>query len=149
MKTVLAVIVGFVVLLVSWIVTVVLISLIDGVVAVARPGLGPDHWLNLLLGWVLGPGVGAFFAIYVPSIMFRSVEPHTLFISFISINVFIYLLVLITGLYVLNVEGSGIGQIIIHVIQGAALILGAYIGRAVAIGQRKINCLIQTLDQQL
>jgi len=136
MKTVLAVLIGFVVLLVSWVVTVVLISLIDGVVAAARPGLGPDHWLNLLLGWVLGPGVGALFAIYVPSIMFRSVEPHTLFVSFISINIFIFLLVLITGFYVLNVDGSGIGQIIIHVIQGTALVLGAYIGKAIAIKWR-------------
>jgi hypothetical protein len=131
MKAVFAVVVSFLVFLIGWTVMVGLLFLIFAVAGAARPGLGPDNWLTLLIMWILGPGVGAFFAIYVPGLLFQSVDLKTIFVSFASIITFLLVVLFLFEARIISVHGLGIGRAVLVAVQGAVILVGAYIGRLV------------------
>ena len=132
MKTILAILFSFLAFLIGWFTIGAILYLIAGIAGAAREGLGPSHLINVLLMGVLGPGIGAFFAIYVPSILFKAIDRKTLFVSFVSINVFVFVLLLVKGISLRSIDAAGIGRTVARIIQGAAVFAGAYVGKVIA-----------------
>lgn len=136
MKIVLAVIVGYIIFFIGWSIIVLILAVIAALASAAREGLGLIHILNVLLMLILGPGVGAFFGVFVPSQIFRSVDPHTIFVSFVSITVLLFAALFVLGIYLFKVNVGGLGQPIMLLIQAGATVVGAKIGGALGAEDR-------------
>ncbi len=101
-----------------------------GVVASkASSGLGLLHLLHVFLMWVISPGVGGFFAVSVTAHIFRSVPISTIYVSFVSVAAVLLVLLFLLGVLRVRVGGSTVGEMVIFVLQAAAIFLGARIGK--------------------
>ncbi|TXH71577.1 MAG: hypothetical protein E6Q83_01025 [Thiothrix sp.] len=130
MKAALAVIVAGVFMLVGWL---LLAALLYGVMYVAshsREGVGLMHLLNILLMWVLGPGFGGFLATYITPRLFKSIDVSTIATSFISVIVTLAIVMGLLSLVFPQQDGGGVGQLVLFVVQVAAIVIGAKIGKS-------------------
>ena len=126
MKTIFATLSSLVILAVAWLVIALSLGVIGMVGSLARPGLDLILLIHVLLMHVLSPGIGAFFAIYLTSLMFRAVvDLKILYVSFISIVAILCLV----GLISLSSHKRSTEEMIMFMIQSAAIFLGAWVGR--------------------
>ena len=130
MKTALAVIVAFVFMLIGWLMLVALLYGIMFVASRAREGVGLMHLLNILLIWVLGPGFGGFLATYITPRLFESIDPATIATSFITAVVTFAVVIGLLSLLLVQQGGVGVGQYVLFVVQLAAIVFGAKIGKS-------------------
>jgi len=95
----------------------------------AREGVGLMHLLNILLMWVLGPCFGGFLATYITPRLFKTVDVTTIATSFISVIVTLAIVLGLLSLVLSQQDGGGIGQLVLFVVQVAAIVIGAKIGK--------------------
>jgi len=124
MKAALAVIVAFLFLLVGWLFLAALLYGVGYVASHAREGIGLMHLFNVLLMWVLGPGFGGFLATYVTPRMFKEIDAATISTSFISVVVTLAVVMGLMSLLFVQQDKSGIGQLVLFVVQVSAIIIG-------------------------
>lgn len=125
MKTICAVILGFITLIVGGFVVSGIAFLIEWLASASSGGLDFIHGLHRLLMLVLEPGIGAFFAVYVPCIFFHSVRPKSLFVAISLTTSLFVILTIISGFSI----GVGIDPLRRGaLLQLAAIIGGAYVG---------------------
>lgn len=87
--------------------------------------------LNMLLVWILSPAVGAGVAIYATTNHFTSVDPKTVFVSFVSIcSALLALALLLEILVYFSGVGSG-WKLLLFAAQVAAIMAGAKLGSVV------------------
>ena len=78
---------------------------------------------------VLSPGIGGFFAIYLTSLMFRAVDLKTLYVSFVSVVAVVTTVLFLVELIWLSSGKRSTGEMIMFMLQGAAIFVGAWVGR--------------------
>lgn len=111
-----------------------LAALLYGVMYVAshaREGVGLMHLLNILLMWVLGPGFGGFLATYITPRVFKTIDASTIATSFISVVVTLAIVMGLLSLMFAQHDGAGVGQFVLFVVQVAAIVFGAKMGKSV------------------
>jgi len=114
----------------------ILASLLYGVMHVAsraREGVGLMHLLNILLMWILAPGFGGFLATYITPRIFKTIDASTIATSFISVVVTLTIVMGLLSLMFAQHDGTGMGQFVLFVVQVAAIVVGAKIGKSVYI----------------
>jgi len=89
------------------------------------------HLLNILLMWVLGPGFGGFLATYITPRVFKTIDASTIATSFISVVVTLAIVMGLLSLMFAQHDGAGVGQFVLFVVQVAAIVFGAKIGKSV------------------
>jgi hypothetical protein len=109
-----------------------LLSVIGTVASHARDGVGLIHLIHAFLIWVLSPGIGGFFAIYLTALLFASVSTQTIYVSFVSVTAVILAMLFLIGIISLRLGVSSFGSVILFALQTAAIFLGAWIGKAAA-----------------
>jgi len=125
----LAVVVAGVFMLVGWLLLAALLYGVMYVASNAREGVGLMHLLNILLMWVLGPCFGGFLATYITPRLFKTVDVTTIATSFISVIVTLAIVLGLLSLVLSQQDGGGIGQLVLFVVQVAAIVIGAKIGK--------------------
>lgn len=130
MKTALAVIVAGVFMLVGWLLLAALLYGVMYVASHAREGVGLMYLLNILLMWVLGPGFGGFLATYITPRLFKTIDVSTIATSFISVIVTLAIVMGLLSLVFPQQDGGGFGQLVLFVVQVAAIVIGAKIGKS-------------------
>lgn len=123
-------------LAVAWIVITLILYVIGAVGSQACPGLGFIHLIHIFLMGALSPGIGGFFAIHLTSIVFRAVDLKTLYVSFVSVVAVIMALLFLVALISLSSGRRSIGELIMFLLQAAAMFLGAWVGRLFASERR-------------
>jgi hypothetical protein len=131
LKTTLAVIVAGVFMLIGWLLLTALLYGVMYVASHAREGVGLMHLLNILLMWILGPGFGGFLATYITPRLFRTVDVSIIATSFISVVVTLAVVMGLLSLVYPQRDSTGIGQFVLFVVQVAAVVAGAKIGKSV------------------
>lgn len=131
MKTALAVIVAGIFMLIGWLMLAALLYGVMYVASHAREGVGLMHLLNILLMWVLGPGFGGFLATYITPRVFKTIDASTIATSFISVVVTLAVVLGLLSLMFVQQNGAGVGQFVLFVVQVAAIVFGAKIGKSV------------------
>ncbi len=132
MKAVFATLSSLVILVVAWLVIALIIYVIGMVGSQARPGLGLIHLIHIFLMWVLSAGIGGFFAIYLPSLMFHAVDLKTLYVSFVSVVAVIITVLFLIAFISLSSGRRSTGEVIMFLLQSAAIFVGAWVGRHLA-----------------
>jgi len=96
-----------------------------------KAGVKPGFFflINLFLIWVLSPGLGSGIAIYATGNKFREIDTNLIYVAFVSIVVVVLILMFLFSALVYSVQGGGYGNIILLLAQGAAVIVGARIGK--------------------
>ena len=130
MKALLAVILAFMFFLVGWSFLSIILYGIGYVASQARGGVGLIHFLQVFLMWVLGPGFGGFIATYTTPLIFKNVSAKTIEIGFISVITTLAIILGLFSLLMVYKGEDGLGKFIIFLIQFAAIIIGAKIGKS-------------------
>ena len=91
MRAFLAVIGAFLVYGLVWAFMAGLLFLVAVLAGRYDPAYGPRNPVNIILMWSLGPLLGAFAALYVVGSKSKHVDPKTIFVSFITVNVMLSL----------------------------------------------------------
>ncbi len=115
-----------------------LIFLVATAAGASRPEFGPGNPLNALTVWLAGPAFGAFSANFVVASKVKSVDPRSVFISFVFINLVVIGIALALPLIGLTRRGFVIGDFIVGLLQGAAIVAGSYGGWTIGV-QRRAN----------
>jgi hypothetical protein len=129
-KPVVATLTSLVILAIGWLVIAFLLSLIAILASEARSGIGLLHLINAFLVWVLSPGVGGFFAVYVTSLLFWSVSTQTIYVSFVSVTAVVLVILFLLGVLSVRLGGSSYVDLALFILQGAAIFPGARVGKA-------------------
>jgi hypothetical protein len=95
--------------------------------------------IHVFLMYVLSAGIGGFFAIYLTSLMFRAVDPKTLYVSFVSV-VAAVATVLFLLVISLSSDKRSTGEMITFMLQSAAIFAGAWVGRYFGSDRGKAFC---------
>ena len=132
MKTVLAVIVCLLLFLLGWFLLAGLLYVMGWAALKTGEKPGLFFLIHILLMLVLSPGVGAGVAIYATTTTFKSVAPIVIFTGFVSVCAVLLLLGFLSGALSFVRGSTSIGQLIIFLLQAAAIFVGARIGRAAA-----------------
>ena len=132
MKPVFATLTSLAVLVIGWLVMALLLSMIGAVASQARSGVGLLHVVHTFLIWVLSPGIGGFFAVYLTALWFNSVSTHTIYVSFVSVAAVILILLFLMGIVSVRLGESSFGSLVLFALQAVAIFLGARIGKACA-----------------
>lgn len=132
MRSVLAVLTSLAILTLGWFLMALLLSLIGAAASQAREGVGLLHFVHGFLILALSPGVGAFFAVYVTALVFNSVSIHTIYVSFVSLNAVVLVLLSVIGIVSVGLGQSSFWSLVVLALQAASVFLGAWIGRASA-----------------
>ena len=130
MKTAFAVFVAFIFLLVGWFFLAALLFGVGYVASHAREGVGLMHFLHVLLMWVLGHGFGGFLATYITPQIFKDIDAASIATSFMSVVITLAIILGLLSLLVVKQGGSSVGELILFVVQVAAVIIGARIGKS-------------------
>jgi hypothetical protein len=131
-KPIFATLSSLAVLVTGWIIMAILLSLIGAIASQAHGGVGLLHLIHVFLIWVLSPGIGGFFALYVTALLFNSVSTHTIYVSFVSATAVILAVLLLAGIVSIRLGESPLGSLILFALQAAAIFLGARVGKAAA-----------------
>lgn len=118
-------------MLIGWLMLAALLYGVMYVASHAREGVGLMHLLNILLMWVLGPGFGGFLATYITPRVFKTIDASTIATSFISVVVTLAIVMGLLSLMFAQHDGAGVGQFVLFVVQVAAIVFGAKIGKSV------------------
>lgn len=118
-------------MLIGWLMLAALLYGVMYVASHAREGVGLMHLLNILLMWVLGPGFGGFLATYITPRVFKTIDASTIATSFISVVVTLAVVLGLLSLMFVQQNGAGVGQFVLFVVQVAAIVFGAKIGKSV------------------
>ncbi|MFZ5862070.1 MAG: hypothetical protein ACOYXR_04390 [Nitrospirota bacterium] len=129
MKAILSTLSSVIILVLGWVLMATILAVIGIIASRARPEVGVFPLVNIFLMWVLSPGVGGFFAVYVTALLFRSVPISTIYVSFVSVAAVLVILFFIYDFERMVLEGSGIGKFLIFVLQSGAIFLGALAGK--------------------
>lgn len=116
-------------MLIGWLMLAALLYGVMYVASHAREGVGLMHLLNILLMWVLGPGFGGFLATYITPRLFKTIDVSTIATSFISVVVTLAIVMGLLSLMFSQRDSAGIGQFVLFVVQVAAIVIGAKIGK--------------------
>jgi hypothetical protein len=135
MKTIVAVLVSFVILFVGWSAISYILGLIGYVAAEGMQRIGLIHLIYILFVWFISPAIGAFFAIVVTNRLFTTVELKTLYVSFVSVSATVVTFTFILGLNMPDQGDSGMLNKVGIVLQVAAIFVGAYIGKKYSEGR--------------
>lgn len=133
MKTALAVFVAFILLAGGWLFLSALLYAVGFVASHARDGVGLMHLLHVMLMWVLGPGFGGFLATFVTPRLFRQVDVATISTSFVSVVITVAIILGLLSLVFIQHGKSGIGDFVLLIVQVSAIIVGARIGKSMAV----------------
>jgi hypothetical protein len=112
-KALFAMLSALVFFVVAWLVISLILYVIGAVGSLARPRMDLIHLLHIFLMWVLGPGIGGFFAIHLTSVIFRTVDLKTLYVSFVSVVAAIIALLFLAMLILLGSGRQSVGELII------------------------------------
>ena len=133
MKTALAVVVALIFLVAGWLFLSALLYAVGYVASNARDGIGLMRLLHVLLMWVLGPGFGGFLATYITPRLFKQVGIAIIFTSFVSVVITLAIILGLLSLVFVQQGKIGIGEFVLLIVQVSAIIVGAKIGKSVAI----------------
>jgi hypothetical protein len=130
MKTITAVLTSFVIFVVVWLTITAIMTSILYIAHRAAPTAGIMAFLHVVLTWILGTSIGAFFAIHITNRIFLSVDIKTVYISFISIvlTVSIILFVFAARQYTKGYYNINIVDFVGFVVQLISFFIGAYCG---------------------
>ena len=132
MKVALAVVVAFIFLLTGWGSLLVLFRGVYYIASHAREGIGLVHYLHILSEWILCPLYSGFLATYVTPRIFKEIGAAKIATRFISVVITLAVVGSLAGFLQAEKYYSNIGDIgifVVAVIQVAAIIIGAKIGK--------------------
>jgi len=127
----LAVIVACAFMLIGWLMLAALLYGLMYVASRAREGVGLMHLLNTLLMLVLAPGFGGFLATYITPRVFKTIDASTIATSFISVVVTLAFVIGLLSMMFAQHDGTWVGQFVLFIVQVAAIVFGAKIGKSV------------------
>lgn len=129
MRVALAVLVAFLLFIVAWLLNALVMAVLA--VAATYAGVKPGLFLiiNIFLIWVLAPGLGSGVAVYAAAKKFRDVDPALILVGFVSVSVVVLVLLFSLSLLVYSLQGEGFSNVLILVAQGAAVLIGAKVGK--------------------
>ena len=129
MKLVLAIVVSFLIFIFSWLVNGFLMMGLALMATAAGVKPGVFLFINIFLIWILAPGLGSGVAIYATGKKFEKVDINLVHVGFVSIVVVLLFLMFMFSAFVYAAQGSGYGNIVLLLAQGAAVVIGARIGK--------------------
>jgi len=135
-KTALAVVVAFFILIAGWFFLAALLAGIGYLASRATEGASLMFFLNTLLMWILGPGFGGFIAIYVTPKIFKTVDVTVINTSFISVVITLGIIMCLITLFLIRRESISAWQLVLLIFQTLAIVVGARIGKSIYIQSR-------------
>lgn len=131
MKTLLAIIIAFVILFNGWL---LLSGLLHGIAYLLQvnENFFIVYWINLLFMLFLSPIFGGFLSTYITPRLFEGVKAHTIAIGVIVVTLTMTILISIVYMIFFLQEKSGIPKMTefgMFIVQASSLVVGAIIGR--------------------
>jgi hypothetical protein len=132
MRLGIAVIVAFVIFVIAWLMNAAV--MLGLAYAATSAGVTPGFFLilNVLLAWIVAPGLGSGVALYVTVKKFKDIDPSYLLVAFVTACVVLSVLMFIFSVLAYSVKGEGFWSVVLLVFQGAAVLIGARIGKKAA-----------------
>ncbi len=127
MKATFAVLATLAIFLLMWFVIAGLILTLMYFSGKAGLGGGLFIGLNALLAWILSPFAGAAVAVYASISTFKTVDPKTIFVAFVSICA--SLIAIIFFIALATSSQGGAGNVLLFLCQAAAIFIGARVGK--------------------
>ncbi len=131
MRVALAILYAFFVFLLSWMLNAIAIAGIAFAATSAGVKPGIFLFLNILLVWILSPGLGSGVAMYAAGKKFKDVEVSLILVGFVTVCIVCLTILFSLSLLIYSVKGENFWSIVLLLAQGTSVLVGAKVGKNV------------------
>lgn len=129
MRLTLITIFALIIFFISWFINAALIAGLAYLATSAGVKSGIFLDINVLLTWIIAPGLGSGVAIYAVGKKFSNTDINLVFVSFISVIVMLLIVIFISNIFLQNTDIYSFWNLLIFFSQSISIIVGARIGR--------------------